>query len=57
MCSNDYFPEAEDILWDLQTTDGKNFKLLTSEYWLSQDDLIAEEFEGNYEAPENTEED
>ncbi|WP_194774592.1 hypothetical protein [Pararhodonellum marinum] len=52
------FPEAEDILWDLTTTDGENFKLLTSEYWLSQDDLIAEEFEGNYEmAEEESEED
>ncbi|WP_194976704.1 hypothetical protein [Aquiflexum lacus] len=51
------FPEAEDILWDLATTDGQNFKILTSEYWLSQDDLVAEEFEGNYEKPEEIEED
>jgi hypothetical protein len=51
------FPEAEDILWDLETTDGQNFKILTSEYWLSQDDLVAEEFEGNYEKPEEIEED
>jgi hypothetical protein len=51
------FPEAEDILWDLATTDGQNFKILTSEYWLSQDDLVAEEFEGNFEKPEEIEED
>ncbi|WP_373496722.1 hypothetical protein [Aquiflexum sp.] len=51
------FPEAEDILWDLAITDGHHFKILTSEYWLSQDDLIAEEFEGNYEKPEETDED
>jgi hypothetical protein len=50
------FPEAEDILWDLATTDGKNFKILTSEYWLSEDDLVAEQFEGNYEKPEEIDE-
>jgi hypothetical protein len=55
MTGNTPFPEAESILWDLETTDGQNFKILTSEYWLSQDDLIAEEFEGNYE--ESDEED
>lgn len=49
------FPEAEDILWELETTDGQNFKILTSEYWLKQDDLIAEEFEGVYEEIEETE--
>lgn len=51
------FPEAEDILWDLATIDGQNFKILTSEYWLSEDDLVAEEFEGNYEKPEDVDED
>lgn len=51
------FPEAEDILWDLTSKDGQNFKILTSEYWLSEDDLVAEEFEGNYEKPEETDED
>lgn len=51
------FPEAEDILWDLTPSDGQNFKILTSEYWLGQEDLIAEEFEGNYEKPEETDED
>ncbi len=57
MTGNTYFPEAEDILWELETKDGENFKILTSEYWLSQDDLVAEEFEGSYEAPEETDED
>jgi hypothetical protein len=57
MSGNTPFPEAEDILWDLEPKDGQNFKILTSEYWLGQDDMIAEEFEGNYEAPEEGEED
>lgn len=55
MSSNSPFPEAADILWDIESTDGKNYKILTSEYWLSNDDLIAEEFEGNYEEPEASE--
>jgi len=45
------FPEAEAILWDMETNDGQNFKILTSGYWLGQDDFIAEEFEGMYEVP------
>jgi hypothetical protein len=57
MTGNAPFPEAESILWDMQTTDGINFKVLTSEYWLSQEDLIADEFEGNYEEREEEEED
>ncbi|WP_373520834.1 hypothetical protein [Aquiflexum sp.] len=32
MTGDTSFPEAEDILWDLTTTDAKNFKILTSEY-------------------------
>jgi hypothetical protein len=46
------FPEAADILWNLESTDGMNYKILTSDYWLSQDDLIAEEFAGDYEKPQ-----
>ncbi|MGF1635514.1 MAG: hypothetical protein ACFCUU_00465 [Cyclobacteriaceae bacterium] len=51
------FPEAEDILWDLTVSNGTNVKILTSEYWLSQDDLIAQEFEGTYEKPDEIDED
>lgn len=40
------FPEAEFILWQLKATGNHNFKVLTSEYWLSKDDLMADEFEG-----------
>lgn len=43
---NNNFTEAEDILWDLKTTDNVNYKLITSEYWLNKDDIIASEFEG-----------
>jgi len=57
MTSDIPFPEAADILWDVKTQDGNAYKILTSEYWLSNDDLIAEEFEGNYEESEESEKD
>lgn len=40
------FPEAEDILWDMETTDNLNFKITTSEYWMSREDIMNSEFEG-----------
>jgi hypothetical protein len=46
MNHNAAFPEAEDILWDLTTTDNTNFAITTSEYWLNKEDIIASEFEG-----------
>lgn len=39
------FPEAEHILWDLDTLDNIEFRLLTSEYWIKQDDFGSLEFE------------
>ena len=46
MTNNASFPEAKDILWNLESTDSINYKIITSEYWLSRDDIIASEFEG-----------
>ena len=46
MNENAPFPEAEDVLWDLTTTDTLNYTILTSEYWLNKEDIIASEFEG-----------
>ncbi|MFV5688782.1 hypothetical protein ACM55M_09190 [Flavobacterium sp. ZT3R25] len=46
MNENAPFPEAEDILWDLSTSDNVNYTLTTSEYWLNKEDIIASEFEG-----------
>lgn len=40
------FLEAEDIIWNLQTVDNLNYKITTSEYWLSKSDIISLEFEG-----------
>lgn len=46
MSENAPFPEAEDILWYVTTTDNVNYKITTSEYWLSKEDIIASDFEG-----------
>lgn len=50
------FPEAEDIIWELKKLDNENFTLLTSEYWLSEEDLVSNEFEAEYEKVEESEE-
>jgi hypothetical protein len=46
MNGNAPFPEADDIIWDLTTTNNVDYVLTTSEYWLSKEDIIASEFEG-----------
>ena len=46
MHENAAFPEAEDILWDLTSSDDVNYQLNTSENWLKKEDFIASEFEG-----------
>lgn len=42
------FPDAENILWELNTADNKNFEIVTSEYWLDRESFVANEFEGEY---------
>jgi len=39
------FAEAENIIWDLDTLDNVQFRLLISEYWMKQDDFPRLEFE------------
>lgn len=56
MAENKPFPEAEDILWEINPTEHNNFKVLTSEYWLSKDDLISHDFEAVYVKVEEAEE-
>jgi len=50
LATNVDFPDAENIVWQLKTTDNHNFELITSEYWLSREDVVRGEFEGNMEA-------
>ncbi|HLF52169.1 hypothetical protein [Flavobacterium sp.] len=49
MHENTPFPEAEDILWDLSTTDNINYTMNTSENWLKKEDFIDWEFESALE--------
>ena len=46
MAQNIPFPEADGIIWEINTTDNVNYELVTSENWLSNEDFIASEFEG-----------
>ena len=52
LTTNADFPDAENIVWELKTTDHGNYQLITSEYWLSRDDVVQGEFEGDIEAAE-----
>ncbi|NGY37324.1 hypothetical protein FQU23_007320 [Flavobacterium sp. XN-5] len=45
MTQNIPFPEAEGIIWELNTADNINFSLVTSENWINNEDVTASEFE------------
>ncbi len=47
MTTEESFPQAEDILWELNKKDTTNFTFITSEYWLDKEELLASEFEGD----------
>jgi len=47
--SSETFTEAESIIWELHSSDNENFNLITSEYWLDKQEVIASEFEGDFE--------
>ncbi|ARV07927.1 hypothetical protein BTO04_15040 [Polaribacter sp. SA4-10] len=38
------FNEANDIIWDLQQKEA-NYSMITSEYWMSKDEFLSDEFE------------
>ena len=40
------FPDADGIIWELNTSDNENYEMITSEYWLERNDITASEFEG-----------
>jgi len=41
------FPDADSIIWELKNKDNTNFQLITSEYWLSREDIAFVEFESD----------
>ncbi|WP_395054462.1 hypothetical protein [Flavobacterium sp.] len=46
MTTNADFPDAESIIWELNTANNLNFELITSEYWLDRESFLSNEFEG-----------
>ena len=46
MTTENDFPDAESIVWELNSTDNINFELITSEYWMDRESFLAMEFEG-----------
>lgn len=46
------FLEADSILWYLETEDNVNFRLTTSEYWISREDIVASGYEAVFEEVE-----
>lgn len=40
------FPDADGIVWELNTSDNENYEMITSEYWLDRSDLLASKYEG-----------
>lgn len=43
------FPDAEGIVWYLESADNVSFKLTTSEYWISREDIVASDYESSFE--------
>ena len=56
MTTETRFPDAESIIWQLNSSDNKNFELLTSDYWINRDDLPTGDYEGEVLIAEEVEE-
>lgn len=46
MTTETRFPDAESIIWQLNSNDNKNFELITSDYWINREDIALDEYEG-----------
>ncbi|HSP82243.1 MAG TPA: hypothetical protein VLN72_00770, partial [Gillisia sp.] len=53
LSGNEEFPEAENIIWDLNSSDNINFKITTSGNLIKKDEIIASEWEANVEETED----
>ncbi len=42
------FPEAEGIVWELNDKGNHQYELVTSEKWISQEDIVKEEYECSF---------
>ena len=56
MTTETRFPDAESIIWQLNSTDHKNFEIITSDYWINRDDLPTGDYEGEVLIAEEVEE-
>ncbi len=56
MTTETRFPDAESIIWQLNSTDNKEFELITSDYWINRDDLPTGDYEGEVLIAEEVEE-
>ena len=43
------FPEARDIIWELTNSDTTLYRIVTSSYWIDEQDVVASAFEGRVE--------
>lgn len=50
------FPEAKDIIWELESLGSNQYQLTTSEYWLSKSDFEQGEYQADIVFEEETEE-
>ena len=39
------FPEAENIIWELEQSENGTISIITSDYWVNEEDLLNTEFE------------
>lgn len=53
LSGNEEFPEAENIIWDLSSSDNVNFKITTSGNLIKKDEIIASEWEADVEETED----
>lgn len=53
LSGNEEFPEAENIIWDLSSSDNINFKITTSGNLIKKDEIIASEWEADVEETED----
>lgn len=45
MTTETRFPDAESIIWQLNSADNKNLVIITSNYWINRDDLSIGDYE------------
>ena len=48
LISPEPFAQAESILWELNDKGDNQYTLITSEYWMDKEDMLAGEFTGEY---------